>query len=148
MFFIVSWKGVLGGVVEAGVQEHGQGSQGGDDDKQPQEETVHHQRDELPVVRHLGGGRWKNTRHRAKTAESVQRNTCTRAQAHTHTWIHESVRNINICKDCVQSRAHAVVGVLLLQLLGHVGDGSDGRLQVGGEDETEAVGVREPLELH
>jgi len=36
------WEGVVRCVIEAGIQEHAQGSQGGDDDKQPQEETVHH----------------------------------------------------------------------------------------------------------
>jgi len=44
--------------------------------------------------------------------------------------------------------SHRVVRVLLLQLLRHVRHGGDGRLQVGGEDQAEAVGVREPLELH
>lgn len=44
--------------------------------------------------------------------------------------------------------SHCVVRVLLLQLLRHVGDGGNGRLQVGRKDQTEAVGVREPMELH
>ena len=49
------WEGVVRCVIEAGIQEHGQGSQGGDDDKQPQEETVYDQGDELPVSCHLEG---------------------------------------------------------------------------------------------
>lgn len=44
--------------------------------------------------------------------------------------------------------SHCVVRVLLLQLLSHVGDGGDGRLQVRRKDQAEAVGVREPMELH
>lgn len=48
-------EGVIRSVVETGVQEHGQGSQGGDDDKQPQEEPVHHQSNELPISCHLKG---------------------------------------------------------------------------------------------
>lgn len=50
--------------------------------------------------------------------------------------------------SCRTQSSHRVVRVLLLQLLGHVCDGGDGRLQVGWEDQTEAVGVREPLKLH
>lgn len=48
-------EGVIWSVVEAGVQEHGQGSQGGDDDKQPQKQAVHHQSDELPISCQLEG---------------------------------------------------------------------------------------------
>lgn len=44
--------------------------------------------------------------------------------------------------------AHRVIRVLLLQLLRDVGDGRDGRLQVGREDQTEAVRVREALEVN
>lgn len=49
----VLWERVVGCVVEAGVQKHGQGAECGDDDKQPEEESVHHQGDELPVSCHL-----------------------------------------------------------------------------------------------
>lgn len=111
-------EGVVRCVIKAGVQEHCQGSQGGDDDKQPQEETVHHQGDELPVPCHL-----------QQTETPTQHFRC---------------REHGVS----ESGAHRVVRVLLLQLLRHVGHGGDGRLQVGREDQAEAVGVREPLEVN
>lgn len=53
--FWLLWEGVVGGVVKTGVQEHGQGAQRGDDDKQPEEEAVRHEGDVLPVSCHLQG---------------------------------------------------------------------------------------------
>lgn len=44
--------------------------------------------------------------------------------------------------------SHRVIRVLLLQLLGHVCHGRDGRLQVGREDQTVVVSVWQPLEVH
>lgn len=44
--------------------------------------------------------------------------------------------------------SHRVVHVLLLQLLRYVRHGGDGGLQVGREDQAEAVGVREPLQVY
>lgn len=44
--------------------------------------------------------------------------------------------------------SHRVIRVLFLQLLCHVCHGFNGGLQVGREDQAEAVGVGEPLQLY
>lgn len=66
-------------VVETGVQEHGQSAEGGDDDKQPEEEPVHHEGDELPVSCHLEG-----THTEVLTVSTDSAMYCMYAMTHEH----------------------------------------------------------------
>lgn len=49
--------------------------------------------------------------------------------------------------DLEPADTHRVVYVLLPQLLCHVSDGGDGRLQVGRQDQAVAVSVGKPLQV-
>lgn len=49
-------------MIEAGIGEDGQGTHGGEDDKDPEEHAVHHHGHILPVFLQLAEGRWMNGR--------------------------------------------------------------------------------------
>ena len=53
VYVIFSGKRFVRCVIEAGIQKHGQGAKGGDDNKEPEEEAVHHDGNVLPVISNL-----------------------------------------------------------------------------------------------